>query len=220
MLWLIIYLIRLLSSKIGGIKMIKHIVCDMGNVLMNYDPTLTIEQFCIGEADKKLIRKELFEGEEWIKGDLGIIDNEERYEAVKRRVPEKLHGALRNCVYHWVDQMIPYEEARRFVKEMKQRGYKVYVLSNASTAFYDFFPRFMPLDFFDGIVVSADIHMIKPDPRIYHYFLEKYKLHAEECLFIDDRIDNVEGARSVGMKAVVFHNDFNEVINYLDYDEK
>lgn len=157
--------------------MIKHIVCDMGNVLMNYDPTLTIEQFCIGGADKKLIRKELFEGEEWIKGDLGIIDNEERYEAVK-------------------------------------------VLSNASTAFYDFFPRFMPLDFFDGIVVSADIHMIKPDPRIYHYFLEKYKLHAEECLFIDDRIDNVEGARSVGMKAVVFHNDFNEVIHYLDYDEK
>lgn len=193
--------------------MIKHIVCDMGNVLMDYDPTLTLDRFCTNESDKKIIRKELFEGEEWVKGDLGLIDNEERYEMVKKRVPEKLHEALRNCVYHWIDQMTPFEEARQFVKKMKQKGYKVYVLSNASTSFYDYFPRFMPLDFFDGIVVSADIHRIKPDPSIYHYFLEKYQLQAGECLFIDDRIDNVEGARCVGMEAIVFNNNFNEIAN-------
>ena len=73
------------------------------------------------------------------------------------------------------------------------------------------FSRYYSLDFFDGIVVSSDIHIVKPDIRIYEYLLETYHLKAEECLFIDDRADNIEGAQRVGMQAEQFFGDFERI---------
>ena len=68
------------------------------------------------------------------------------------------------------------------------------MLSNASDLFYEYFPNLLPLDFFDGIFVSSDYKMLKPDEKIYRTFLAKYGLNAGECLFIDDRKENVSGA--------------------------
>ena len=56
----------------------------------------------------------------------------------------------------------------------------------------------------DGFVVSCDSQMIKPNPAIYTTLLEKYDLRAEECLFADDKVANVEAAKLVGMQGVVF----------------
>ena len=64
---------------------------------------------------------------------------------------------------------------------------------------------------FDGIVVSSDEHIVKPDAGIYRILLERYGLNADECLFIDDRADNVRGAVESGMNAYVFNNDFETV---------
>lgn len=191
--------------------MIKNIVLDMGNVLMNYDPNLPLKQFCINEEDRALIHEYLFKGPEWIAGDLGIMGNEQRYETVSKKLPERLHKALKDCVYRWQESMMPIEEAEAFVQFVKDKGYKLYILSNASDAFYEYFPRFAPLDFFDGIVVSSDIHMIKPDEKIYRYLLEKYELQPKECLFIDDRLENVWAAQKVGMEAVCYHDNFDEI---------
>lgn len=59
--------------------------------------------------------------------------------------------------------------------------------------------------------MSSDVHLLKPDIRIYQYLLEKYKLMPEECFFIDDRTDNVRGAEKAGMKAALFRGDFEEM---------
>ena len=58
----------------------------------------------------------------------------------------------------------------------------------------------------DGGVFSCYVQLIKPDPEIYRTLLEKYGLQAEECLFIDDREDNVVAARELGMQAIRFEN--------------
>ena len=58
--------------------------------------------------------------------------------------------------------------------------------------------------------------MIKPDIRIYQHLLEKYQLQAEECLFIDDRPENVEGAKKAGMQAVVFENNYDKIAEYIE----
>lgn len=191
--------------------MIKNIVFDMGNVLLDYNPEVPLDAFCKTEEEKAVIRKELFGGPEWIQGDLGNMTNEERYESVKQRVPEAVYPALKKCVYEWDICMKPIPGAMEFCEYIRQKGYGLYVLSNASDAFYDYFPKFAPLDFFDGIVVSADIHIIKPDIRIYQHLLEIYHLVPEECLFIDDREDNVEGAKQVGMSGEVFWNDYDAI---------
>ncbi len=80
------------------------------------------------------------------------------------------------------------------------------MLSNAAAdEFYRYFPKFSPLEAFDDVMVSFEVHLIKPDVRIYECLLpKKYQLKPEECLFFDDRKDNVEGAREAGMQAMVF----------------
>ena len=90
------------------------------------------------------------------------------------------------------------------------------MLSNASDAFYRYFPKFLPLDFFNGVFVSSDYRMLKPDAEIYEAFLARYGLLAEECLFIDDRAENVAGAEEVGMRTFRFCGDYREVMGRLE----
>lgn len=192
--------------------MIKNIVLDMGNVLLKYDPEIPLLAFCETEEARGMIRKELFEGPEWEMGDLGVISDFDRYELVRERVPESLWKDLRKCCADWDICMTPIEGAMDFCLKMREKGYPLYVLSNASDKFYDYFPRFSSLDFFDGIVVSADVHIVKPSAGIYTHLLETYHLKPEECLFIDDRLNNVEGARAVGMQGHLFTGDFDAII--------
>lgn len=191
--------------------MIKNIILDMGRVLLSYDPDQELRRYFDTEEDIALIRKELFRGPEWAQGDLGEITNAQRYDGVAKRVPKRLHKALRLCVDNWDECMTPLDGAREFCCYVRGKGYGVYVLSNACQLFYEYFPRYYSLDFFDGIVVSSDIHIVKPDIRIYEYLLETYHLKAEECLFIDDRADNIEGAQRVGMQAEQFFGDFERI---------
>lgn len=191
--------------------MIRNIILDMGNVLLDYNPEVILEKTLDNEEDRQIIRKELFGGPEWVQGDLGIIKNSKRFDGVSQRVPSRLHSALRECVENWDICMVPVEGAVDFCREIKTRGYGMYVLSNACSLFYEYFPKYFPLEWFDGIVVSSDEHIVKPDAGIYRILLERYGLNADECLFIDDRADNVRGAVESGMNAYIFNNDFETV---------
>ncbi len=195
--------------------MIKNIVLDMGNVLLDFNPGVILDMFCSSDEEKEVIRKELFEGPEWMMGDRGDIKDSDRFDLVKVRVPEKYHEALKNCAYKWDLCMKPLPGAREFCEAVKDQGYGIYVLSNASDLFYKYFPNLLPLDFFDGVFVSSDYLMLKPDPEIYKTFLEKYSLRADECLFIDDREENVEGAKKAGLNGFVFDGDYEKISAFL-----
>ena len=88
-------------------------------------------------------------------------------------------------------------------------------MSNASDLFYTYFPKFLPLDFFNGVFVSSDYLMLKPDVEIYKTFLKKYGLDAGECLFIDDRADNIAGAAKAGLNTFQFKGDYQKIISQL-----
>lgn len=187
----------------------------MGNVLLDYNPEVPLERFCPDEESKAIIRRELFEGPEWAMGDRGELRDCDRYDRVKPRVPVQYHEALKDCAYHWDICMIPVEGAKDFCEYVKAHGYGIYVLSNASDKFYEYFQNFAPVEYFDGVVVSADEGITKPDVRLYRILLERFGLTADECFFIDDREDNVAGAQAAGMQAVVFKNNFEDIKNIL-----
>ena len=193
--------------------MIKNIILDMGNVLLTFDPELSLNAFLQTEEDRAIIRKELFQGPEWEQGDYGIVTNAQRYELVSKRVPARLHTSLKECVEKWSDFMHPIQGAMNFCEYIKKKGYGIYVLSNACSSFYNYFPRFAEISYFDGVMVSSDVHMIKPEKRIYEHFLQTYKLNPEECLFIDDRPENIEGAEQVNINGYIFTGDFDAVID-------
>lgn len=191
--------------------MIKNVILDMGNVLLSYDPQVPLDLFCTSEAEKETIRRELFEGPEWVQGDLGNLSAIQKYESIRRRIPEAMHPSLKRCAQEWHVCMQPVPGAREFCAYLKEKGYSLYVLSNASDEFYGYFPRFAPFSYFDGIVVSSDVHMIKPDGKIYVYLLERYGLTPLECLFVDDMERNVKAAKQAGMQGEVFLGDFEAV---------
>lgn len=195
--------------------MIKNIIMDMGNVLLDFNPDVILDKVCDTPEEKSVIDRELFHGKEWIQGDLGEINNAERFYGVSKRVPVALHEKLQDCVDNWDICMVPLKGAKEFLELAKRKGYNIYVLSNACSKFHEYFPKYYDLDFFDGVVVSCDIHIIKPDIRIYEYLLETYNLKPQECLFIDDRPENVEGAKAANMEAVVFKNNYEEISRLL-----
>lgn len=194
--------------------MIKNIILDMGNVLLDFSPDFVVNKFCSEDEEREIIKRELFCGQEWVKCDLGLITDEELFECVKKRVPEKYHNSLRLCVDKWDVCMTALDGARDFCRYAKKRGYKLYLLSNASKRIYDYFESFLPFDFFDGYVISCDVHIVKPDKKIYQLLLDKYNLIADECLFIDDREDNVLSAQKLKINTYQFENDFESIISF------
>lgn len=195
--------------------MIKNIIFDMGNVLLRYDPEISLEKFCRSEEEKSIIRHELFASEDWINADRGLIRECEKFDRVKRRVAKEYRAALKACCEHWDICMKPLPGAIEFCRRAKEKGFRLFVLSNASDAFHRIFPREMPIELFDGCVVSADVKAIKPDKKIYRHLLDEYNLDADECIFLDDCRENVDGAAAVGIHARLFTGDFKNLDDIL-----
>ena len=104
----------------------------------------------------------------------------------------------------------------RLMDSLKEKGYGIYFLSNMSEhvkasnrAAFDF------VSHMDGGVWSCDVHTIKPDTDIYKILFEKYGLVPEECIFIDDHKENLDVAKKLGMKGIVFR-DHDQLIADLD----
>ena len=92
------------------------------------------------------------------------------------------------------------------MKDLKDRGYQLYCLTNWS---HETFPIVKEVharlfELFDGIVVSGEEMMVKPNPEIYNLLLGRYHLYASESVFIDDRQRNVDGANQVGIQGILF----------------
>ena len=95
-----------------------------------------------------------------------------------------------------------YEEA----KELKEKGYKLYGLSNWNDVTFNTYCRhtFPVFSLLEGMVISGEEKVIKPDPRIYSTLLERYALTPQECIFIDDSPKNLEAAAAFGISGYLF----------------
>lgn len=191
--------------------MIKNIVFDMGNVIIRFDPELFMVRLGLAEEDRRLLKRELFVSLEWSRMDRGSLTDEEAAEIVCRRVPERLHDAVRRLVGMWDRPILPVEGMYELVEELRGMGYGIYLLSNASFRQHDYWPRVPASKFFDGTLISADVKLVKPQPEIYRLLCDKFSLLPEECVFIDDSTSNAEGAYFCGINALVFHGDAHEM---------
>ncbi|MGN1016318.1 MAG: HAD family hydrolase [Faecousia sp.] len=192
--------------------MIDTIVFDMGQVLIHWTGELLLEKYGLSEEDKGLLLRELFGDVEWIQLDHGTLAPEQAVEAVCRRVPEHLHGVVREVVTGWWHQpMRPIPGMAGLVRELKGSGYGIYLLSNAGVTLREYFPRIPGAECFDGLMVSAEEKLLKPNPEIFRALLERFGLEAERCFFVDDSPANVEGAMSAGISGCVFKGSVSEL---------
>lgn len=186
--------------------MIRNIVFDMGNVLRDFAPMRSILPYAQGE-DAALIAAEMFGKEEWRMLDRGAISYEDAVARCKERLPQRLHAVLDEIVAHWHEYMPEDPQMVELAKTLKENGYRLYLLSNASVRFSVYKDSFEALKYFEGAVVSAFYQALKPEEKIYRILFETYQLKPEECFFIDDNKDNVEAGRILHMEGHVFTGD-------------
>lgn len=187
--------------------MIKNILFDMGNVLILFDRNLFLSRLNISAEDKALLYREVFASVDWAHMDRGTKTEKTALESICRRLPERLHAAAEELVFHWDEPLIPIPGMLELVEELKANGYGIYLLSNASVRQHAYWPRIEASRFFDGTLISADAQVMKPQPEIYRLCLQRFGLKAEECFFIDDVAANIEGAIFCGLSGAVFHGD-------------
>ena len=187
--------------------MIKHLVFDMGNVLIAWDPDEIIARRGITGEDAKRLRREVFNGVEWVSMDRGTMSQDEGLRRIRRRLPPRLHEAARCTRDWWKDELRPVEGIAELIREIKALGYDVYLLSNATSFVHDYFHRLPACECFSGRIISADWGLLKPQREIYEKLFADYGLDPAECFFIDDSPLNIDGAACVGMPGTVFFND-------------
>ncbi len=196
--------------------MIRNLIFDMGDVLIEFDPPYFLDREQISDQeDRELLLREVFYSPCWKDMDLGLYDENEMFQRIKANIPERLMPAAERLMFHLHDPLIPVKGMDELVMTLKEKGYKIYLLSNASVRQKRYWPQVRCSSCFDGTVVSAFEKCIKPDPRIYEILLDRYALKAEESLFIDDRLINTEAAQKLGMKAFLFQDNCDELVAYM-----
>ncbi len=187
--------------------MIRNILFDMGQVLIRFVPDYFISRLGMEGEDKALLLQEVFRSPEWVQLDMGTITDDEAAEAVCSRLPEHLHDAAGKLIRMWDRPILPVEGMYELIEALKEKGYGIYLLSNASVRQHDYWPRVPASRFFDGTFISADEKVMKPNPDYFNRAMERFHLAPEECIFIDDVPANIEGAQVCGIGGIVFQGD-------------
>lgn len=106
-------------------------------------------------------------------------------------------------------------------KKLKERykNIKIIIATNHISLVRNFIEKTFESVYLDDILISAEMHKIKPDPEFYEFILKKYKIKPNELLFVDDNIDNINSAKKIGIETIKTDknsNIFAEIINKID----
>ncbi|MBP3697675.1 MAG: HAD family phosphatase [Clostridia bacterium] len=198
--------------------MIKNIIFDMGGVLIDYNPEKTLYGL-FDKATADILLKEIFRNPLWSDKDRGIITPAEIMQKVKNRIPEAVFEKVSEMVDNFYPYMPPFEKMYGFVEMLKSKGYGIYLLSNASPDFHERRIGIPALSFFDGVIISADHKLLKPEKEIYEKLYETFSLKPEECFFIDDVQANIDGAKATGMDGHCYYHGDLEILK-RDMEQK
>lgn len=181
----------------------KNLIFDVGGVLIGYRwIEMITDDFKETGDDAAKLGELIFEDPMWAEFDRGTREVEEVVEHYSSRWPDK-STVIRRIFYEGHLMSVERKRVWDRLKALKECGYRIFILSNYSRFLYEMHTKGMPFrDMLDGGIISYEVNMIKPERGIYESLLCKYNLDPEECIFYDDRDDNVQGARAVGIEAV------------------
>ncbi|MDD3797377.1 MAG: HAD family phosphatase [Lachnospiraceae bacterium] len=183
---------------------IKNLIFDVGDVLIQYRWKDMLMDCGLSEPDAARIGRELFDDPDrlWSVFDLGTMTEDEVIAEFCRKYPEDAE-IISWFIHHGEYMHVPRPAVWKLVYQLKSQGYGIYLLSNyperlfkKHTEYADF------MNDIDGLMVSYMIHKAKPDAAIYEALFQKYDLKPSECMFFDDRAENVQAAKELGMSAV------------------
>lgn len=177
--------------------MIKNVIFDIGEVLLSFRPQDYLrEKYGEGEKAKRLDGI-IFRSKYWEQLDRGIITENDAIIQLKNDFPA-YRNEIEEVLQEWTGILKPLP-ATSLLAELRSNGLDLFYLSNFHRRAwelvrekYDFF------SLFQGGIISAFVGALKPEEEIYRKMLDEFSLEAGECLFIDDRPENIDVAGKMG----------------------
>jgi putative hydrolase of the HAD superfamily len=185
-------------------KAVRNVVFDFGGVLVRWRPLEIIDGFYPDGPLRRRVKELIFEHPDWVEMDRGTLSDAaaaERFAARLERPEAEVHALLE----YVKGSLTPLPDTVAAIERLKARGVPLYGLSNMSASTFAYLKRrYTVWDNFLGVVISADVKLVKPDPRIFQHLCSLYGLDPAETLFIDDHLPNIESAHTQGFHTIHF----------------
>lgn len=199
--------------------MIKNIVFDLGGVLIDFKPQKYLAHIGYTEEDIKLFTKIVFWGEEWNEYNSSKLNAMQTVQKLIQNYPQyanKIREIFNKINYKYI--LFEKKDTSNYLKELKDKGYNIYILSDLSVDSYNYNKEFEFFNYIEGGVYSFEIGTTKPNKNNYKILLEKYNLIPEETIFIDDKLNNIEAANDFGIHGIQFEtlDDVKEKVKRLE----
>ena len=196
--------------------MYKNIVFDFGGVMVDFDPyEYLVDLFGNHEVEDEVFAL-TFGSEEWQLLDAGrITRGEANLRMLDRAKKAGRAFEVQGVLDDWMHILRPRLRMLELVRRLKNHGYCVYYLSNIPQDVLELLTERGVLAQFDGGVASCEVQVNKPDPQIYKALLKKYQLKASECIFIDDRLENVQAAFALGFAGIQMKDSVGTLVRSL-----
>lgn len=185
--------------------MIDTVIFDIGNVLTEWHwHDSFVEWF--GEDLVDTLANATVMSPEWAEIDRGVLTEEEVVALLTKNAPD-YPEQIRRIVHDSHELVTVYPYAADWVRDLKKKGYKVYILSNFSEfGFNRVKDTFDFLPYADGALISYEVKLVKPDRKIYETLCERFDITPENAVFLDDNAKNTEAAREFGLHAITVEN--------------
>lgn len=206
-----------------GIKTseIRNIIFDLGGVLLNINPLLSLNKFAsLSGVSRDVLKNRLEHERVFEKFDTGSISPDEFRSDLCRIMGKKVTNA--EIDHAWNMLLLDFPLHRVRMLQQLRKNYRIYLLSNTNSIhfiqytreFYEKYGIQMP-DLFDKLFVSYEIGIHKPDEGIYTHVLRAEGLNPKECVFIDDSLPNVEAAAKLGIAGIHITGE-NDVTDFFE----
>ncbi len=187
--------------------MIKNIIFDIGGVIVNYKKETYFDYFNFSQETLETIRKYVSSAQVWKDLTVGKITSKEYTEAVIKEIPhlEKEVRAFSDN-HNFIHMIPPFKATLEYINKLKNRGYKVFIISNITDGTIEYLNREIPgfRALFDDVVYSCEVGLAKPSDEIYKYAIERFNIAPEESLFIDDVQKNLDAANKNNIQTLKF----------------
>lgn len=189
--------------------MLKNIVFDIGNVLVQWSPINIITTIFNNSSDAEGLAQKFFKSPIFYDLNLGKVTEEEAISLYSHELDLPNH-IVKEVFKVAKESLIPLEGSFELLEDAYQSGIPLYCITDNVKEIVTYLKqKYSFFDKFKGVVVSAEIGVLKPSAKIFQTLLDTYSLIPQETIFIDDVLANVEGAQKVGMQAFQFTDALN-----------
>lgn len=191
------------------------LIFDMGNVLIDWTPERLVRHFTSDESLIPRLTQAVYLGPAWKKLDQGVITEDEAIQAICADLPDTIHPLVVDLVTRWPEANRIDGRMEGLARHLHHQGIRLFLGSNASLRFHTYKHTIKALTYFDGIQISADVHLSKPDSAFFSTLMSTHGCVAERTGFIDDLASNCTAALALGIQTHHYNGDFDALVRWL-----